>query len=76
MRKKFRPYLMFTPPFLAIFNILTFTVFPIEGAAKVIVCLICYVGAQFLVFVPVCIRASFVDGHVSFGSLMGNVELV
>ena len=32
--------------------------------------------SQFLVFVPVCIRTSFVDGHVSFGSLMGNVELV
>lgn len=45
---KFRPYLMFTPPFLAIFNILTFTVFPLEGAAKVIVCLICYVGAGML----------------------------
>lgn len=45
---KFRPYLMFTPPFLAIFNILTFTVFPLEGAAKVFVCLICYVGAGML----------------------------
>lgn len=41
---KFRPYLMFVPPFLAIFNILTFTVFPIEGAAKVILCFITYVG--------------------------------
>ena len=42
---KFRPYLMFTPPFLAIFNILTFTVFPVEGAAKVVLCLVCYIGA-------------------------------
>lgn len=41
---KFRPYLFIAPPFLAIFNILTFTVFPLEGTAKVIVCLLCYVG--------------------------------
>ena len=41
---KFRPYLYFAPPFLAIFNILTFTVFPVSGAAKVILCLITYVG--------------------------------
>ena len=40
----FRPYLMFTPPFLAIFNILTFTVFPVTGALKVAICLICYVA--------------------------------
>ena len=33
---KFRPYLFFAPPFLAIFNILTFTVFPVQGTAKVI----------------------------------------
>ncbi len=41
----FRPYLMFAPPFLAVFNILTFTVFPVEGTAKVAICFICYVGA-------------------------------
>lgn len=42
---KFRPYLFFAPPFLAIFNILTFTVFPVTGALKVILCLVCYIGA-------------------------------
>lgn len=41
---KFRPYLMFGPPFLAIFNILTFTVFPVGGIAKVLLCFITYVG--------------------------------
>lgn len=41
---RFRPYLYFAPPFLAIFNIMTFTVWPIEGAVKVLVCLLCYVG--------------------------------
>ena len=42
---KFRPYLMFAPPVLAIFNILTFTVFPVQGLAKVILCGVCYIGA-------------------------------
>jgi sugar (glycoside-pentoside-hexuronide) transporter len=42
---KFRPYLMFAPPVLAIFNILTFTVFPVQGIAKVILCGLCYIGA-------------------------------
>ena len=42
---KFRPYLMFAPPFLAIFNILTFTVLPVQGAAKVILCGVCYILA-------------------------------
>ena len=42
---KFRPYLMFAPPFLAIFNILTFTVFPVQGIFKVILCGVCYIGA-------------------------------
>ena len=42
---KFRPWLMIGPPFLAIFNLLTFTVFPLQGAAKAIVCGICYIGA-------------------------------
>lgn len=41
---KFRPYLFAAPPFLAIFNILTFTVFPVEGTAKVILCLVTYIG--------------------------------
>lgn len=41
---KFRPYLMFAPPFLAIFNILTFTAFPVQGTLKVILCFVCYVG--------------------------------
>ena len=42
---KFRPYLMFAPPVLAIFNILTFTVFPVQGLAKIILCGVCYIGA-------------------------------
>ena len=42
---KFRPYLMFAPPFLAIFNILTFTVFPVQGFLKILLCGICYIGA-------------------------------
>lgn len=41
---KFRPYLIVGPPVLAIFNILTFTVFPVEGVTKVILCLIAYIG--------------------------------
>lgn len=45
---KFRPYLMFTPPFFAIFNLLTFTVFPVTGILKVIICLVCYVCACML----------------------------
>ena len=45
---KFRPYLMFAPPFLAIFNILTFTVFPLQGGVKVLVCLLCYIGTGML----------------------------
>ena len=42
---KFRPYLMFGPPVLAIFNILTFTVLPVQGLTKVILCGVCYIGA-------------------------------
>ena len=45
---KFRPYLMIAPPFLAIFNVLTFTVFPVQGAAKVATCLVCYIGTGML----------------------------
>lgn len=41
---RFRPYLMFAPPVLAVFNILTFTVFPVQGALKVALCLIFYIG--------------------------------
>jgi sugar (glycoside-pentoside-hexuronide) transporter len=42
---RFRPYLMFAPPVLAIFNILTFTVFPVQGMLKIILCAVCYIGA-------------------------------
>ena len=42
---RFRPYLLFAPPVLAIFNILTFTVFPVQGLAKIILCGACYIGA-------------------------------
>ena len=42
---KFRPYLFFAPPVLAIFNLLTFTVFPVQGMAKVVLCALCYIGA-------------------------------
>jgi sugar (glycoside-pentoside-hexuronide) transporter len=40
---RFRPYLYIMPPFLAIFNILTFTVFPVEGIAKAVLCFVCYI---------------------------------
>lgn len=42
---RFRPYLMFAPPVLAIFNILTFTVFPVTGMLKAVLALVTYVGA-------------------------------
>lgn len=42
---KFRPYIAIAPPVLAIFNILTFTVFPVKGTAKVVLCLLTYIGA-------------------------------
>lgn len=45
---KFRPYLMFAPPFMAIFNVLTFTVWPVTGALKVVLCLVCYIGVGML----------------------------
>ncbi len=51
---KFRPYLMFAPPFLAVFNLLTFTVFPVQGFAKVLLCLICYIGAG-MAYTAICI---------------------
>lgn len=51
---KFRPYLMFAPPVLAIFNILTFTVFPVTGIAKVILCLIAYIGVG-MAYTAICV---------------------
>ncbi|MCF0133091.1 MAG: MFS transporter [Blautia sp.] len=51
---KFRPWLMFAPPFLAVFNVLTFTVFPVEGAAKVALCLICYIGCG-MAYTALCV---------------------
>lgn len=51
---KFRPYLMFAPPVLAIFNVLTFTVFPVTGLAKVILCLVCYIGVG-MAYTAICI---------------------
>ena len=42
---KFRPYIVIGAPFLALFNVLTFTVFPLQGATKAVVCFICYIGA-------------------------------
>lgn len=41
---RFRPYLMFAPIVLAIFNILTFTVLPVTGMLKVVLCLLFYIG--------------------------------
>lgn len=51
---KFRPYLMFAPPFLAVFNLLTFTVFPVSGALKVLLCLVFYIGAG-MAYTAVCV---------------------
>ena len=51
---KFRPYVMFSPIFLAIFNILTFTVFPMQGIMKVLVCMVCYIGAG-MAYTALCI---------------------
>lgn len=51
---KFRPYLMFASPFLAIFNILTFTVFPVKGMAKFLLCLVCYIGAG-MAYTAICV---------------------
>ena len=42
---RFRPYMIFGAPVLAIFNILTFTVFPVTGLLKVVLALVTYVGA-------------------------------
>lgn len=51
---KFRPYLMFASPVLAVFNVLTFTVFPVTGALKVVLCLIFYIGAG-MAYTAICI---------------------
>ena len=58
---KFRPYIMFAPPFLAIFNILTFTVFPVQGVKKAVICLICYIGAGMLYTIVSTAYASLVN---------------
>lgn len=41
---KFKPYIVIGAPFLALFNILTFTVWPLQGTAKAVACLVCYIG--------------------------------
>ena len=42
---KFRPYIIIAPPFLAIFDILTFTVWPVEGTMKAVLCGVSYIFA-------------------------------
>ena len=42
---KFRPYIIIAPPFLAIFDILTFTVWPAEGTIKAVLCGVSYILA-------------------------------
>lgn len=42
---KFRPYIIIAPPFLAIFDILTFTVWPVEGVMKAVLCGVSYILA-------------------------------
>lgn len=61
---KFRPWLMFAPPFLAVFNILTFTVFPVEGVAKVVLCLVLYIGAGM----------SYTAAQVPYNSLLNRLS--
>ena len=51
---KFRPYLIVAPPVLAVFNILTFTVFPVQGVIKVILCLVTYVGVG-MAYTAICV---------------------
>ena len=58
---KFRPYIMFAPPVLAIFNILTFTVMPVKGVAKVLLCLLFYIGAGMAYTVVMTAYASLVN---------------
>lgn len=59
----FRPYLMFAPPFLALFNILTFIVFPVTGALKVAICMICYIGAGM----------AYTVVNISYGGLINRI---
>ena len=61
---KFRPYLMFAPPFLAVFNVLTFTVFPVTGMAKVLLCLVCYIGAG-MSYTAVCITYGAIVNRIA-----------
>ncbi len=58
---KFRTYILFAPAVLAIFNILTFTVFPVQGMAKVLLCLIFYIGAGMAYTVVQTAYASLVN---------------
>ena len=58
---KFRPYLMFAPPFLAIFNILTFTVWPVTGTLKIVLCLLTYIGTGMVYTVIVTAHAALVN---------------
>lgn len=64
---KFRPYIMFSPIFLAIFNILTFTLFPLQGVMKVLVCMICYIGAG-MAYTALCIPYQGLLNLVARGS--------
>ena len=45
---------MFAPPVLAVFNMLTFTVLPVTGALKVVLCLVFYIGAG-MAYTAICI---------------------
>ena len=45
---------MFAPPVLAVFNVLTFTVLPVTGALKVVLCLVFYIGAG-MAYTAICI---------------------
>lgn len=61
---KFKPYLAIGAPFLAIFNILTYTVWPLEGTAKVVVCLFCYIGVG-MAYTAVQIAANGIINRLS-----------
>ena len=55
---------MFAPPFLAVFNVLTFTVFPVTGMAKVLLCLVCYIGAG-MSYTAVCITYGAIVNRIA-----------
>ena len=57
----FRPYLMLAPPFLAIVNILTFTVWPVTGTLKIVLCLVTYIGTGMVYTVIVTAHAALVN---------------